>query len=229
MARFGTSGSRIALMAVLGLITGTHPLPAQGSYRPTQGRMVVIRPPFEPQDVPDRAVLDQIQNIVRDRPPQAEAAARAFLSNIARERVGEGEGPITVPVLDRLKATNPDAYWREIAQLVTQFEMFQNVFLRDSVRARSMAAMFGTEFEARVLQRAWRDASEAERRTMRGQLEALMTRHFEAEDQLRALEMQDIERRLADARAESERRRQRRAELVRWSVDDIILQAVRPD
>ena len=64
---------------------------------------------------------------------------------------------------------------------------------------------------------------------MRGQLEALMTRHFEAEDQLRALEVRDIERRLAEARSETERRRSRRAELVRWAVDDIIHGANRPD
>jgi hypothetical protein len=222
-------------------VFGTAPAAfAQGSYRPTQGRAVVTRPPYDPQDVPDRAVMEQIQNIVRDRPPQAEAAARAFLFHIAGPTPGplivvdgavatDRSGPPRWPVLDQLKTANTDAYWREVAQLTMQFEMFQNVVTRDTVRARSMAILFGTEYEARILQRAWRGADEAARRTMRGQLEALMTRHFDAEEQLRALEMQDIERRLADARAESERRRQRRAEMVRWLVDDIILTAQRPD
>jgi hypothetical protein len=182
------------------------------------------------QQARDQQARMQIQNIVRDRPPQAEAAARAFVYHIAPGRFGPaGEGPVPVPPLDQLKTTNPNAYWMEIAQLTVQFEMFQQVVQRDSARARQMAVLFGTEFEARALQRAWRSASEAERRSMRGQLEGLMTRHFEAEDQLRALEMQDIERRLAEARAETERRRARRAELVRWAVDDIIHGATRPE
>jgi hypothetical protein len=182
------------------------------------------------QDPGDAERRRQIDNIVRDRPPPAEAAARAFVHAIVPERFGpRGEGPATVPLLDELKASNADAYWREVAQLTVQFDMFQQVVARDSTRARQLAVLFGTEFEARALQRAWRRAGEAERRAMRGQLEALMTRHFEAEEQLRALEMRDIERRLADVRAESERRRQRRAELVRWAVDDIIHQAQRPD
>lgn len=182
------------------------------------------------QQARDQQARMQIQNIVRDRPPQAEAAARAFVYHIAPGRFGPaGEGPVPVPLLDQLKSTNLTAYWMEIAQLTVQFEMFQQVVQRDSARARQMAVLFGTEFEARALQRAWRGASEAERRSLRGQLEGLMTRHFEAEDQLRALEMQDIERRLAEARAETERRRARRAELVRWAVDDIIHGAARPE
>ncbi len=175
------------------------------------------------QQLRDQQARTQIQTIVRDRPPQAEAAARAFVYTIAPNRFGPaGEGPVPVPILDQLKTANLSAYWMEVAQLTVQFEMFQQVMQRDSARARQTAVLFGTEFEARALQRGWRGASEAERRTMRGQLEALMTRHFEAEDQLRALEVQDIERRVAEARAETERRRARRAELVRRAVDDII-------
>lgn len=181
----------------------------------------------------------RIQLIVRERPPEMEAAARALVYAIAPNRVSDGGQPLIVidgvaqptpvPVLDQLKAANPDAYWHEVATLATQFEMFQRVVPRDSARARTMSAMFATEFEARILQRGWRGANEADRRAMRAQLEALMTRHFDAEDQLRALEVRDIERRLADVRAETERRRQRRAEMVRWSVDDIIHGAERPD
>lgn len=186
-------------------------------------------PGGRPGEAPEQAVQQQIQNLVRDRPPQAEAAARAFVYTIAPERVGSADGPISVPTLDQLKARNLEAYWREVAQLTIQFDMLQRVAARDSARARAMATLFGTEFEARALQRSWRAANEAERRSIRAQLEGLMTRHFEAEDQVRALELRDIERRLAEVRAETDRRRQQRAELVRWSVDDIIHGAERPD
>jgi hypothetical protein len=186
--------------------------------------------PALPAQELDRNAQQQIQNIARERRPEMEAAARAFIYNVAPNRFGPaGEGPVPVPVLDELKRENLDAYWMEVAQLAVQFQMFQNVVQRDTARARQMSVVFGTEFEARILQRAWRTATEAQRRTLRTQLEALMTRHFEAEDQLRGLEMRDIERRLADARAETDRRRARRAELVRWAVDDIIHQAGRPE
>lgn len=182
------------------------------------------------QESPDMPTAEmRIRQVARDRRPEMEATARAFVYHIAHDRIGAADGPIGVPALDQLKAANVEAYWMEVGQLAVQFDMFQKVFARDSVRARSMAAMFGTEFEARILQRAWRSASETERRSIRTRLEALMNRHFDAEDQLRVLELRDIERRLADARTESERRRQRRAELVRWSVDDIIHGAQRPD
>lgn len=182
------------------------------------------------QDTPEtERQQQQIRSIMRERPPHAESAARAFVFNIAPNRVATGEGPIGVPVLDQLKTANPDAYWAEVGQLVVQFEMFAQVMQRDSARSRQMATLFATEFEARTIRRSWRGASEAERRTLRSQLEALMSRHFEAEDQLRALEVRDIERRLGEVRAETARRRARRDELVRWAVDDIIHQAQRPD
>ena len=207
-------------LAVLGLFACATPA----------ARSLAAQEPGIEQQVRDQQTRAQIQNIVRERPPQAEAAARAFVYHIAPNRFRPaGEGPVPVPILDQLKTANLTAYWMEVAQLTVQFEMFQQVVQRDSVRARQMAVLFGTEFEARALQRSWREASEAERRRIRGQLEALMTRHFEAEDQLRALEVRDIERRLAEARSETERRRSRRAELVRWAVDDIIHGANRPD
>lgn len=174
----------------------------------------------------DAAARQQIQAIARDRPPQAEAAARTFLSTIAPERGCHGGA---CAVLDELRARQPASYWMEIGQLTVQFDIFQQVMSRDTARARQVAVMFGTEFEARVLQRAWAGATEPQRRGMRTQLEALMTRHFEAEDALAALEVRDIRRRLADVESQSERRRTRRAELVRWAVDDIIHQAQRPD
>jgi hypothetical protein len=210
------------------------------SYDPRPPREVRSGSPFGPESgaTPDPETAQQIQNIMRDHPAQAEQAARAFVVTIDRNRMNDGGQPLfivdgvaqptPVPVLEQLKAGNADAYWREVATLVMQFEMFRRVVPRDSARARAMAAMFGTEFEARIIQRGWRGASEAQHTTMRSQLETLMTHHFEMEDELRALELRDIERRLADARAESERRRTRRAEMVRWSVDDIIHAAERP-
>ncbi len=180
MNGFRTSGPSIAIAAMLGLL-GAHRLGAQDS-----------------PDMP--ATMARVQAVARERRPEMETAARAFIYNIAQIHVGGGEGAIGVPVLDQLKAANLDAYWMEIGQLAVQFDMFQRVAGRDTLRAHSMAAMFATEFHARMLQRAWRGASEADRRTMRGQLETLMTRHFEAEDELRALEVQDIERRLTEAR-----------------------------
>jgi len=42
------------------------------------------------------------------------------------------------------------------------------------------------------------------------------------------LEVADIERRLADVRAETTRRRDRRAEFIKFAVDDIIRDAIRP-
>src|SRR6266705_511459 len=168
---------------------------------------------------PPQAMQLQAQRIAQERPPEAEAAARQFLQQIAPDRVGS---------LDSLKAQAPDAYWLELGQLMVQREMVQQVSRRDTVRAQKVALMFGIEARARALQRAYRDAGEPQRPAIRGQLETLMTRHFEIEDQLRGLEIADIERRLSEVRAESERRRQKRAELVRWAVDDIVRDALRP-
>ena len=49
-----------------------------------------------------------------------------------------------------------------------------------------------------------------------------------AMNQLRTLEMKDIERRLAEVRAETQRRIDKRTEFIRFAVDDIIRDAVRP-
>ena len=220
----------VAIVGLLLAAMSASPLPAQRNIgAPSGGRVVGIRSPFDAQDVPDLEVLRRVEAIRRDRPREAEAAARAFVYHIAPERVGTGDGPAGVPLLDQLKERSVDAYWQEVAHLVMQFEMLQNVMLRDSVRGRHMAILFGTEFEARSLQRAWRPATEADRQRMRSQLEGLMSRHVQAEDELRAMEIRDVERRLNEIRAESDRRRQRRAELVQWAVDDIILQAQRPE
>jgi hypothetical protein len=116
----------------------------------------------------------------------------------------------------------------EVAQLTVQFDMVQKLNGRDSVRAQLVGKMFGLEANARAQQRAYRAASESTRPAIRKQIETLISRHFDLEDQLRALEIADIERRLADVRAESQRRRDKRAEFIKFAVDDIVRDAIRP-
>jgi len=173
------------------------------------------------QEMPNPQQLQmQIQRIAQERPPQAEGFAREFLQQIV---------PGHAPSLDSLKAAAPDPYWMEIGQLMVQREMVQNLSRRDTVRGKLMAQVFGTEAQARSLQRAYRGSSESQRQGLRAQLESIITRHFEIEDQLRALEVADIERRLAEVRAESDRNRQKRAELVKWAVDGIIRDVMKPE
>jgi len=88
--------------------------------------------------------------------------------------------------------------------------------------------MFGLESMARTLQRAYRFGSEAQRDVYRPQLEKVISSHFDIENQLRLLEIKDIERRLADVRAEAQRRQDKRAEFIKFAVDDIIRDAIRP-
>ena len=173
-----------------------------------------------PGEMPSpQAMQMQAQQISQQRPREAEAAARAFLHLVAQDRVD---------ALDSLKTTSVDAYWGEVGQLTVQFDMVQNLARRDSTRAGLVAKMFGVEVYARGLQRGYRGASTAQQQQIRAQLVTLIDRHFGLEDQLRALEVADIERRLTDVRAESLRRQQKRAEMVQWAVDDIIRDATRP-
>lgn len=174
------------------------------------------------QDPNAQAMQMQVQKIAQERPREAEAAARAFIMLIAPDRA---EGPRS---LDTLKVRSLDQYWMEVAQLTVQFDMVQNLVRRDSVRAQLVAKMFGLESYAREAQRAYRGAGETQRTALRTQLETLIGGHFDIENQLRALEMKDIERRLADVRAETQRRLDKRGEFVKWAVDDIIRDATRP-
>ena len=193
------------------------------------------------QDMPNpQAMQVQVQQIMQQRPREAEAAARAFLMLVAPDRVSGldslREQTIVVNnqpivVLDGVPVSSPpsqDQYWMEVAQLTVQFDMVQKLSRRDSVRAQLVGKMFGLEAHARAQQRAYRIASEARRPAIRTQIETLITQHFDVEDQLRALEIADIERRLVDVRAESQRRREKRAEFIKFAVDDIIRDAIRP-
>jgi hypothetical protein len=172
------------------------------------------------QEMPNpQAMQMQVQKIAQERPREAEAAARAFLQNVAPDRIA---------ALDSLKSAAPDNYWMEVAQLTVQFDVFQNLYRRDSVRAQLVGRMFGLEANARALQRTYRGASEPQRASIRSQLETLIGQHFDIENQLRRLEIADIERRLADVRSETQRRIEKRLEFVRWAVDDIIRDATRP-
>ena len=172
-----------------------------------------------PQMPDPQAMQMQVQRIAQERPREAEAAARGWLLNVA---------PDLIPMLDSLKTAAPDQYWMEVGQLTVQFDVFQNLWRRDSVRAQLVGKMFGFEAQARAQQRAYRIASEPARRKIRELLEILMTQHFDLEDRLRGLEVADIERRLADVLAESQRRRDRREEYIKWAVDDIVRDAIRP-
>ena len=88
--------------------------------------------------------------------------------------------------------------------------------------------MFGIEYMARTLQRAYRAAADSQREPIRSQIEKVIGAHFDFENQLRLLEIKDIERRLGEVRAESQRRRDKRAEFIKFAVDDIIRDAIRP-
>ena len=193
------------------------------------------------QEMPNpQAMQMQVQQIAQQRPREAEAAARAFLMLVAPELVNAldslreqatagGRQPIYF--VDGAPVSGPtlqDQYWMEVAQLTVQFDMVQKLTQRDSVRAQLVGKMFGLEANARAQQRAYRSASEATRPAIRSKIEGLITHHFDLEDQLRALEIADIERRLTDVRAESQRRRDRRAEFIKFAVDDIIRDAIRP-
>jgi len=183
-----------------------------------------------------RAMIEQI---ARDRPPQAEIAARELMARLQIARAS----------LDSLLARSPAEYWAEVAQLTVQREMLTHQL--DATRAQLMTQLFETEARARALQREYRrmpqgvadggrspilvvdgeplaTADSGRVRAIRERLQELMLRHFAAEDSLRALEMADVERRLAQVRAETERRRRERTELVRQQVEQILRDAVRP-
>jgi hypothetical protein len=193
------------------------------------------------QDMPNpQAMQMQVQQIMQQRPREAEAAARAFLMLVAPERLNgldslreqaNAANNQPIVVVDGVPVSSPpaqDQYWMEVAQLTVQFDMVQKLNRRDSVRAQLVGKMFGLEAHARAQQRAYRIASEARRPAIRTQIETLISQHFDVEDQLRTLEIADIERRLADVRAESQRRHDKRAEFIKFAVDDIIRDAIRP-
>ncbi len=179
------------------------------------------------QEPNPQAMQMQVQKIAQERPREAEAAARAFLQLISMQR---GQGPVesSLALLDQLKAADPDGYWGEVAQLTVQFDVVQSLVRRDSVRAGLVTQMFGLEATARTLQRAYRGSNETQRESIRSQIEKVIAAHFDYENQLRLLEIKDIERRLGQVRAETQRRADKRAEFIRFAVDDIIRDATRP-
>jgi hypothetical protein len=189
---------------------------------------VVVASAAAGQEMPNpQAMQMQAQQIMQQRPREAEAAARAFIHVISMQ-TGQGPADQSLAALDSLKVASLEAYWSEVAQLTVQFDMVQKLVQRDSARAGLVTQMFGVEQRARALQRAYRNAAEAQRPALRAQIEALINRHFDVEDRLRALEIADIERRLGEVRAESQRRRDKRAEFIKFAVDDIIRDAIRP-
>ena len=185
-----------------------------------------------------RAMLEQI---ARQRPVQAESAARVMARLLQLQS----------QTLDSLRARSNNQYWQEVAQLTVQQQMLQG--MGDSTRRQLMAQMFGAEARARALQREYRQlidthtatssdavivvggvpvsepADSARVRVIRERLQAVLERHLAAEDSMRALEVADVERRLAQVRAETERRRRERATLVRQMVEEVLRDARRPD
>lgn len=170
-----------------------------------------------PQDSAQAAQLRaMVEQIARDRPPQAEAMARRMMQVMQMQQA----------VYDSLRARSLAEYWAEIAQLTVQRQMIEQA---DEQRRAIMVQLFGAEARARVLQRAYRDAPDtAQVAAIRDQLRQLLDRHFAAEDSLRALEVAEVERRLVQIRAETDRRRRERAELVRRQVEKILEDAQRP-
>ncbi|HYS20926.1 MAG TPA: hypothetical protein VEO73_07545 [Gemmatimonadales bacterium] len=181
-----------------------------------------------------------VEQIARDRPPQAEAAAREMVRLLQLERAA----------LDSLRQRSLAEYWAEVAQLTVQREMLKHQ--EDTLRQRLMAQLFGTEARARALQRDYREihdsrtaenqpvvvangvpvtdtADSRRERVIRERLQAILERHFAAEDSLRTLEIADVERRLAQVRAETDRRRRERAVLVRQMVDQVLRDAGKPE
>jgi len=193
------------------------------------------------QEMPNpQAMQMQVQQIMQQRPREAEAAARAFLMLVAperlkgldslREQANAGHNQ-PLMVVDGIPVSSPpsqDLYWKEVAQLTVQFDMVQKLNGRDSVRAQLVSRMFGLEANARAQQRAYRTASESNRPAIQRQIVVIIDQHFDLEDMLRDLEIADIERRLTEVRAESQRRRDHRAEFIKFAVDDIVRDAVRP-
>src|SRR6266545_4264812 len=174
-----------------------------------------------------QAMQMQAQQIAQQRPREAEAAARALLNVISMQR-GQGSVETNVAWLESLKANDMGAYWQEVAQLTVQFDVVQNLVRRDSTRAALVTQMFGLEYMARTLQRAYRAAADTQRESIRSQIEKVIAAHFDYENQLRLFEIKDIERRLSEVRAETQRRLDKRAEFIKFAVDDIVRDAIRP-
>src|SRR5258708_23701202 len=149
------------------------------------GCLLVFAPVARAQEAQDpmpnpQAMQMQVQRIMQGRPREAEAAARGWLNNV---------GPDLIPVLDSLKTASPDQYWGEVAQLTVQFDVFQNISRRDSVRAQLVGKMFGLEAHARAQQRDYRTAWDGARPGIRKRIETVSTQHFHCEGPLRAVEV----------------------------------------
>jgi len=181
-----------------------------------------------------------VEHIARERPPQAEYAARELLRRVQMDPA----------VLDSLRQRSLAEYWAEVAQLTVHQQMLSQ--MRDSMRQQLMAQMFGAEVRARSLQRDYRrmidtiggqgqpvlvvdgvpvnETANRERlRVLRQQLQVILERHLAAEDSLRSLEIADVERRLAQVRAETARRRRDRAALIQEMVEQVLRDAKPPE
>src|ERR1044072_8946274 len=114
----------------------------------------------------------QVQHIMQERPREAEAAARAWLQNVA---------PDLIPSLDSLKLTSGDQYWAEVGQLTVQFDVVHRLLRRVSRRAQLVGKVFRGEANARAEQWPYGNAGERARPAVRAKIEALITQHFDLE------------------------------------------------
>jgi len=175
-----------------------------------------------PDSVQAAQMRAMVEQIARDRPPQAEAAASDLYARLQLQRAA----------LDSLRTRSLAEYWSEVAQLTVQRQMLLSQ--QDSSRARLLSQLFASEAQARSLQRDYRDEyrtvpDSSRARNIRERLEDLITRHMAAEDSLRSLEIADVERRLVQIRADADRRKRLRTELVRQQVEQILRDAARPE
>ena len=191
---------------------------------PVVGLALCAVGPLEGQDSVQLAaqqmqLRQMIEQIARERPQQAEVAAREMMRRLMLEQ----------RMLDSLRARSTADYWAEIAQLTVQREMLKSQ--EDSARRALMAQMFSAEARARGLQRAYREsggADSVQARAIRERLVTILERHLAAEDSLRELEVADIERRITQIRAETVRRRREREVLVRRMVEQVLEDARKP-
>jgi hypothetical protein len=213
---------------------------------------LLAAPALRAQEMPSpQAMQAQAQRIAQERPREAEAAARAFLHLVAQDRIGGLDslkasapdaywmevGQLVVQFDMVQNLVRRDSVRAGLVAQMFGLEVNARALQREYRAAsgggnKALGVVNGVPIDqpAGVIvgQRIQVANPSARLQQIRTQLIALIGQHFDLEDRLRALEVADIERRLTEVRAETQRRRQKRVELVQWAVDDIIRDATRP-
>jgi len=177
-----------------------------------------------PHDEDEAQFTGTMRAVLRDRPRQAEMAARAYLYTIAPADFRPA--PATNGPLDSLKRLDEEDYWRIVAELTAHFERFQRLIQQDTVRAALAARLAGASYKVHLFTRLsaadYRAADEAGKQRMRARLVQLVSERMDAELLTHAMNLQDAVQRLDRARARYEDRRQRRAVFEREFVESHI-------